>query len=1044
MSNFFDEKDIETNDISDGFFDENDIEVEAAPISKTESALRGGAQGLSFGFADEAQAAAEAIYNDLMGESSGDPVTFDEQGRAVLPENQGGIYNERLQEIRDQYKAAQEANPVTSTVSEIGAGILPALVSGGASLVGKGTQVAGKVATKELSKEAAKKALKEAAMESSKLGAKYGGVAGMGYSEGETPLEVAADTALGVAGGGVIGGVAPKAMNLAGKGLKALGKAPEKLMDTMPSAEAIKASFKYGTQGKKVIADNIDDDMVEVGTALYRKLMDAKSANSLSSVRDELSELGYKVNAKGVINEAISDLEKIAQGDLLDLQNKKLVPNLKKLAGVDIEGEKLTEKAMKAAMKKQVENEGKVAQQIIKGEKSLAKDAIKSGDDLVQINDMNSPMDALDLPLDTANGRIAGVKGKFQGPEGEYTKTVLGDATDYQPQISKILGPDGRPIIKTLDEGSGKVSAIVGQVDNMLKQDLENLTIREVEDMRNLLNKATKLAQGQGSANDPIVKRATQLAVKLRDITDDVLRKSGKTELIDKRARISDVMSAEDLSGIGNRLNVRTDIDQKLKGIQLAKSFGIQKDTTGRNINKISEELMGEDVMTPAIKEKFGMMQELNSLLGRSEAENFTRSKLYDKAIRGVPNAVGRAKAYTGQLAPVKASKNLVNKVGSMTDEGLTKAASMLNSSNKSGYQAMGRQLSEAMAQEGPIKNAMIWSLSQQPAFRKATEQFILNQGRDTEEGFDSAAEYVRQKFGGKTEDESFFDASETESESIEPQDEAMVPYSEGMAPQEELEPSRAPANIESLKENEGFVSKVYKDQLGKDTIGYGHLLTAEDKRTKKIHGYDYTNGLTEEEAEEILKIDKKLNDKLVINSMGKKGINYSKFSNDQVEGLSEAAFQLGGEFLNKFPSMANALKDGKFDEAARQAMIGKNDKYPSTWIEQTPIRVKDFIQRIDDDFTQEDALEFNKYNKKDKHDFTQEEIDKLQKSVDREAKQLGSGAGMMGKQRSSLDEVMGNIESINMDEQTKQEMQDSAYGGDMDRLQDLINGLKS
>jgi hypothetical protein len=141
---------------------------------------------------------------------------------------------------------------------------------------------------------------------------------------------------------------------------------------------------------------------------------------------------------------------------------------------------------------------------------------------------------------------------------------------------------------------------------------------------------------------------------------------------------------------------------------------------------------------------------------------------------------------------------------------------------------------------------------------------------------------------------------------------------------------------------------------------------------------------------------------------------------------------------------MANALKDGKFDEAARQAMIGKNDKYPSTWIEQTPIRVKDFIQRIDDDFTQEDALEFNKYNKKDKHDFTQEEIDKLQKSVDREAKQLGSGAGMMGKQRSSLDEVMGNIESINMDEQTKQEMQDSAYGGDMDRLQDLINGLKS
>ena len=114
-----------------------------------------------------------------------------------------------------------------------------------------------------------------------------------------------------------------------------------------------------------------------------------------------------------------------------------------------------------------------------------------------------------------------------------------------------------------------------------------------------------------------------------------------------------------------------------------------------------------------------------------------------------------------------------------MTDDGLTKAASMLNSSNKAGYQAMGRQLTEAMAQEGPIKNAMIWSLSQQPAFRKATEQFILNQDKDMNQDIDSAAEYVRSKFGGKVEDESFFDAPETAPESIESEDEPMVPYSE-------------------------------------------------------------------------------------------------------------------------------------------------------------------------------------------------------------------------------------------------------------------------
>ena len=33
----------------------------------------------------------------------------------------------------------------------------------------------------------------------------------------------------------------------------------------------------------------------------------------------------------------------------------------------------------------------------------------------------------------------------------------------------------------------------------------------------------------------------------------------------------------------------------------------------------------------------------------------------------------------------------------------------------------------------------------------------------------------------------------------------------------------------ERIKKHEGFVPKIYKDSLGKKTIGYGHLITEED-----------------------------------------------------------------------------------------------------------------------------------------------------------------------------------------------------------------------
>jgi GH24 family phage-related lysozyme (muramidase) len=46
------------------------------------------------------------------------------------------------------------------------------------------------------------------------------------------------------------------------------------------------------------------------------------------------------------------------------------------------------------------------------------------------------------------------------------------------------------------------------------------------------------------------------------------------------------------------------------------------------------------------------------------------------------------------------------------------------------------------------------------------------------------------------------------------------------------------------IKKHEGFIAKVYLDSLGKQTIGYGHLLTEEDDF---VEGVIYDKDILEE-----------------------------------------------------------------------------------------------------------------------------------------------------------------------------------------------------
>ena len=200
-------------------------------ISKTESALRGGAQGVSFGFADEATARLESIAKDIP-------------------------YEEALRETRAKYKQAQEANPITYTGSEFAGGALTSFIPG-----------LGQAAT---GAKLGKLAL---------LGAGTGALSGLGYSEGETAGQIAKDIAIG----GALGGGLPvlpaatryaleKAKPILDTGIKAgisaiTGKGSQYLEKLERNPEQIKRMEKIFTESAPEEIAKLSNQLADVATS---------------------------------------------------------------------------------------------------------------------------------------------------------------------------------------------------------------------------------------------------------------------------------------------------------------------------------------------------------------------------------------------------------------------------------------------------------------------------------------------------------------------------------------------------------------------------------------------------------------------------------------------------------------------------------------------------------------------------------------------------------------------------------------------------------
>lgn len=237
-------------------------------VGAGESAARGVAQGATFGFADEAQAALRAPFS-----------------------------KHSYKELRDEYRSVDEDAAKENPKSFYGAQVATGL-AGGVGGIGKGAIAAGG------------KTLGQIVARGAGEGAALGGLSGVGSSERENAGGIAMDAAVGAAVGGVTGAAVPLALR---GGVKAIAA-------VRGAKEAAKESSGPAIQAMKEAARDVDplgipgvDAARKLGASVKGAVQGVRSARDLQR---EISSL--KVSSGKVLGEGAEDGIQDLGSDLLE------------------------------------------------------------------------------------------------------------------------------------------------------------------------------------------------------------------------------------------------------------------------------------------------------------------------------------------------------------------------------------------------------------------------------------------------------------------------------------------------------------------------------------------------------------------------------------------------------------------------------------------------------------------------------------------------------------------------------------------------------
>ncbi len=112
------------------------------------------------------------------------------------------------------------------------------------------------------------------------------------------------------------------------------------------------------------------------------------------------------------------------------------------------------------------------------------------------------------------------------------------------------------------------------------------------------------------------------------------------------------------------------------------------------------------------------------------------------------------------------------------------------------------------------------------------------------------------------------------------------------------------------IKQHEGKRLKVYKDTVGKNTIGYGHLVKP---------GEDFSKGITDQQADEMFNKDFANAVQVARTTPG-----YNLADQKRKQAMVDLAYNMGPNWHKSWPKFSAAAANGDWKTAAKELQNSK------------------------------------------------------------------------------------------------------------------------
>lgn len=747
-----------------GFQEEEDNELEQfdfktddPDMSDWDVGLTGALTGPTFGFSDEFAGAVEAAGQAVGVKGLGAP-NFSElefQSPKILePEALLKAYREARDVERARQEKAYEQSPGIYTTSAIIGGLATPI---------PGTSVA-KTVTSGVK---AAKPLSQIAKEGAKTGTKYGAIAGLGVSENDLlsgdSKEIGGavkDIGSGALIGAGVGGLAIPGATALFRGGKWLTKEALGLVTESDTVKIAKDAFRFAREGSPVVnkmnevTDEMRDFVLNIKDKVQKmvtkksedrgKLLSDNEINSqttkiidkLNSVKEKIKKLPERTedekNAKLVLLDEIE--QKISGIQKFEKQTKEIILPSKK--------EQILENLKQQKRLKEIEagDVDDIAQQKLL--QKQAKEKAVTGED-INFNE--------ETFIDPATGKQVKVSRELQDTDPEVLERIAAGEFDQLPKtrtfVEDVIPPKpgeiktykdpktGYEIAEIIDENTGKVIRRVLPDEAPRVKKITEAVEKEVQAPQTEMTPDELFSFRQHLSKDIIPDLKTSESRQLGKNLIKEIDESLPEEVRQKTQEMSKLLSS-----------FRAITGKELQNVKKAGEGEIGDVIS--SINKRFQKTLRDADADAAVREGFEMFSAIDPKLGKSFKKSFEElTKKYDVATAGEASIQNTSDLLRGTVGGVRSALTRTSELGGKIVGGLEKTAEPTKELVKRGFDtltkytpdqlqqlasnlatygsAFSRVVARAATEPDQTRNAILFGLMQNPAFRKEMKSIL-------------------------------------------------------------------------------------------------------------------------------------------------------------------------------------------------------------------------------------------------------------------------------------------------------------------------------